>query len=126
MTQATRGRRHLATGIGLVLRRAAALLICVTWSPSLIFGAELSAGAGRREVWHDGRTIPVWYYLPQDAGPDAPVLFVMHGVNRDADRYRDEWLPHAKKYGFVLLVPEFSKEAFPDEAYSFGNVLDEQ
>jgi poly(3-hydroxybutyrate) depolymerase len=81
----------------------------------------LAPGAGRFEVSHGGRTIPVWYFLPENVRADAPVLIAMHGVNRDADRYRDEWLPHAKKYGFILAAPEFSKEAFPgDEGYTLG------
>lgn len=85
----------------------------------------LPPGAGRFEVTHDGQAIPVWYYLPDDAGPDAPVLMVMHGVNRDADRYRDEWLPYARRHGFLLLVPEFSDKSFPGAArYSQGNTHD--
>jgi len=86
---------------------------------------KLPPGAGRFEATHAGRQIPVWYYLPERAGPDAPVHFVMHGVNRDADRYRNEWQPHAEKYGFLLVVPEFSNEAFPGaESYNLGNTLD--
>ena len=83
--------------------------------------AKLAPGAGRFEVTHDGRTIPVWCFLPDRARADTPVLIVMHGVNRDADRYRDEWMPHAKKYGFILAAPEFSKTAFPgDDGYTLG------
>jgi poly(3-hydroxybutyrate) depolymerase len=83
--------------------------------------AQLASGPGRFEVSHGGRTIPVWYFLPENARADAPVLTVMHGVNRDAERYRDEWMPHARKYGFILAAPEFSKEAFPgDEGYTLG------
>src|SRR5436190_4678089 len=82
---------------------------------------KLAPGAGRFEVQHDGQTLPVWYYLPEDPRPDTPVLIVMHGVNRDADRYRDEWMPHAQKYGFILVAPEFSQSAFPgDEGYTLG------
>jgi hypothetical protein len=45
----------------------------------------------------------------------TPILFVMHGVKRDADKYfakmlkRD--LPH--KFGFSLICPEFSKVSPP-------------
>jgi hypothetical protein len=72
-------------------------------------------------VQHDGRTLPVWYYLPEHAREDAPMLIVMHGVNRDADRYRNEWMPHAQRYGFILAAPEFSQAAFPDsDGYTLG------
>ena len=60
-----------------------------------------------------GPPLPVWYQLPDSAGPDTPVVVVMHGVNRDADRYRDEWAPLARQYGFILMVPEFSRADFP-------------
>jgi hypothetical protein len=49
----------------------------------------------------------------------------MHGVNRDADRYRDDWVPHARRHGFILVVPEFSQRAFPgDDGYNFGGTVD--
>ena len=83
-------------------------------------------GNGRFEFHYAGKTVPVWYFLPEGAKADAPVLFVMHGVNRDAERYRKEWLPHAQKIGFVLVVPEFSRAEFPkDGDYSQGAVVDE-
>jgi poly(3-hydroxybutyrate) depolymerase len=109
------------------LRSAAALLLAAVLSPLPAQAAKLTPGPGRFEVRHGGKAIPVWYFLPEDARADAPVLIVMHGVNRDADRYRDEWIPHARKYGFVLLAPEFSSEAFPgEERYNLGNTRDEQ
>lgn len=118
--------RHTDTLGGAVLRSAAALLVAALLSQSA-HAAKLAPGAGRYEVQYGGKLIPVWYFLPEDADDDAPVLIVMHGVNRDADRYRNEWIPHACKYRFLLVVPEFSKEAFPGEdCYNSGNTLDEQ
>lgn len=100
------------------------LLLAFLGLCSVTFSAEaqspkLTPGSGRFEIQHDGRTLPVWYFLPEQVRPDSPVLIVMHGVNRDADRYRDEWLPHARKYGFILAAPEFSEKAFPgSEGYT--------
>lgn len=86
----------------------------------------LGPGAGRFVFSRNGKTVPVWYYLPSAARPDAPVLIVMHGVNRDAERYRDEWIQHAKDYSFVLVAPEFSEKEFPgDSGYNFGGTVDE-
>jgi poly(3-hydroxybutyrate) depolymerase len=108
-------------------RLAAVLFVAAICSPHPARAAKLASGAGRTEVAHGGTTIPVWYYLPKNVRSDAPVLFVMHGVNRDADRYRNEWEPHAEKQGFILLCPEFSNAAFPgEEGYNFGNILDQE
>ena len=83
--------------------------------------AALVPGPFRIEVAHSGKTLPVWCYLPENVRPDTPILIVMHGVKRDADRYRDEWMPHAKQYGFILAAPEFSLKDFPgDEGYTLG------
>ena len=65
----------------------------------------------------------VFYSVPADCPPDAPVLVVMHGVNRDADRYRNDWAEVAARNRAVLLCPEISAADFPsDGAYNFGNV----
>jgi pimeloyl-ACP methyl ester carboxylesterase len=50
----------------------------------------------------------------------------MHGVGRDADRYIAEWVAIAKAEGLVIVVPEFTKGAFPGtENYNFGAVFDD-
>ena len=98
-----------------------ALLLPVLLGAPPLPAATLAPSAGRFEVSQDGKTMPVWYYLPEAAVADAPILIAMHGVNRDADRYRDEWLPHARRYGFILVAPEFSNAPFPgSDGYTLG------
>jgi poly(3-hydroxybutyrate) depolymerase len=73
-----------------------------------------------------GPALPVWYYRPVTARPDAPVMFIMHGVGRDADRYIAEWVEIARANGIVVVVPEFTRGAFPgSENYNFGAVFDQ-
>ena len=101
------------------------LSFMASFSPLCAQVVKVEAGSGKYEVSYGGKTIPVWYFLPNDARADTPILIVMHGVNRDADRYRDEWIPHASRYGFIVIAPEFSKEAFPGEnSYNLGNTHD--
>ena len=83
------------------------------------------------------RPMRVFAYFPEavQTGEPTNVLFVMHGVNRNADEtFRrivkanrnplDSHVLLPEKYNFVLLVPEFSKELFPGRnAYNFGNVF---
>lgn len=60
-----------------------------------------------------GPPLPVWYALPDAVTPETPVVVVMHGVNRDADRYRDEWAGLARQHGLIVIVPQFSTADFP-------------
>lgn len=66
----------------------------------------------------------VFLNVPPAGIEERPILFVMHGVNRDADRYRDEWKWLSDRYGIVVVVPEFSAANFPGrDNYNFGGVL---
>lgn len=71
-----------------------------------------------------GSPIEVWAYAPTNLTPNTRVLFVMHGTNRDADRYRDEWASLAQKHNLLLIVPQFNKTDFPRAlSYNLGNVF---
>jgi poly(3-hydroxybutyrate) depolymerase len=61
----------------------------------------------------DGPALPVFFALPDRVEADTQVVIVMHGVNRDADRYRDEWAGLARKHGFIAVCPQFSAADFP-------------
>lgn len=74
----------------------------------------------------DGPPVRVFITKPLHLAPDRPVVFVMHGVNRNADDYRDQWHELAKEHDFLLVVPEFSDRNFPGpEGYNLGNVFDQ-
>ncbi len=69
------------------------------------------------------RPIKIRYYNPTNK-LDAPILFVMHGNGRNAQSYFDSMLIQAKKYNFLLIVPEFDEVRFPSIDYHHGGVLD--
>lgn len=74
-----------------------------------------------------GPEIRVFLLRPKSVAADAPVVFVMHGVKRDADRYFDDWRPLAERFGFVLVVPEFSQAQFKGASgYNLGGLADER
>ena len=80
---------------------------------------ELPVGSGRFEVAAGPYVVPVWYHRPAGFRSSDPVLFVMHGKQRNADEYRDQWVG-------LLVVPEFSKMQFPGaDAYNLGNVFND-
>lgn len=86
---------------------------------------KLAVGKGRFDFTNwDGPALPVWYHTPKSLSSTTPVLFVLHGQGRNGDEYRDQWSDLAEKYGFLLVVPTFSDQDFPERAgYNFGNVF---
>lgn len=99
----------------LIIRFLLALaLLAGVMLPAAAAAAEDHAARGRFvfSAW-EGPPLPVWYQLPERVTADTPVVVVMHGVNRDADRYRDEWAGLARQHGFIVVCPEFSARDFP-------------
>lgn len=72
-----------------------------------------------------GPALPIWYFRDAGTPADAPVIFVFHGVQRDADRYIGEWIDLAAKEQLIIVVPEFRRDAFPGaRGYNHGNLFD--
>jgi dienelactone hydrolase len=71
------------------------------------------------------KPLTVWYYQPLRLPVDAPIVFVMHGVKRDADHYRDTWMRAAERMGFVLICPRFARADYPRGAYQLGNLVND-
>jgi len=87
--------------------------------------APLAPGTG--EFLYTDRYVPlrplkVYYHRPEACHEDSPIVFVMHGMTRNAEGYRAPWIPLADQYGFVLVLPQFSKEFYPGSTfYNLGN-----
>ncbi len=100
------------------------LPLCFALFVGTAFARDGSSGSYSMVDKESGQKVKVWYFKPADFSPKTPVLFVLHGMNRNADEYRDQWKPHAKKHGFMLLVPEFSETLFPGvNGYNMGNIF---
>lgn len=75
----------------------------------------------------DGSAMTVWTYRPAGLRPSDHIVFVMHGVLRNADVYRDNWIEAAKTQRFLLVVPEMTQAQFRGDAgYNFGNMVERQ
>jgi len=71
-----------------------------------------------------GPALRVFYQLPDNVTATTPVLIVLHGVERNADEYRDSWARQARARGFIVVAPEYSAADFPGaEEYSSGGFL---
>ncbi|AVS89318.1 alpha/beta hydrolase [Paracidovorax avenae] len=116
-------RRHL-----LALAAGLPLLGCAS-SPAAVGALPAGSHVLRFPAPSVGATsdeIRLHAYRPARWQPNDPVAIVMHGVNRDADRYLREWTEPAEDAGILVLVPEFTQAKFPERNfYNFGNVVDE-
>ncbi len=86
------------------------------------------AGAGVVNFRYDplSRDIPIWYYVPEDNPGHLPILLVLHGTNRTADSYRDNWIPLSIQHKVIIIAPEFSDRDFPgSRSYNLGNLFDQ-
>ncbi len=105
------------------IRCAAALLGALGAAGALGAEGAREHGKFRFGDWR-GPALRVFYATPAKLSAETPLLFVMTGRQRNAGHYRDQWQPLAKRYGFVVLVPEFSAADFPGEAaYDAGGVF---
>lgn len=101
-----------------MMMRRRFLALCVVMIGALAVPAAATGsapGEAGRFVFSgwDGPPLPVFYQLPERVTADMRIVFVMHGVNRDADRYRDEWAALARQHGFIVVCPQFSATDFP-------------
>ena len=63
----------------------------------------------------DRPPIEVFYHRPQSMTVDSRVLLVIPGAGRNADSYRDAWVPESEKYSVLILSP-----LYPEADYDFG------
>lgn len=72
------------------------------------------------------KTIKVYYRIPDGDITKMPILFSFHGVNRNADDYRDYWISMANANKFMVFAPEFSDADFSTgDAYNLANIFDD-
>jgi pimeloyl-ACP methyl ester carboxylesterase len=71
------------------------------------------------------KPLTVWTFRPDSAAVDEmPIVFVMHGFGRKAEDYRDAWVPHARAYNVLVVVPTFGAEDFPGgDGYNLGSIF---
>jgi len=71
---------------------------------------------------------PLWLhaYRPEGYTPDRPVVFVLHGMARNGEEYRDYWIDTADRHRVLILAPGFPEETHPGaRAYNDGGVVDQ-
>lgn len=75
----------------------------------------------------DAEPIRVFHHRPAGWKVDGPILIVLHGVNRDADRYLAEWRDLAEAANVLVICPEFTMARYPGARwYNLGNVVERE
>ncbi|MFY9241471.1 MAG: T9SS type A sorting domain-containing protein [Polaribacter sp.] len=72
------------------------------------------------------KSIKVFYHIPNGDVKTMPILMSFHGVERNADDYRDYWISMANANKFMVFAPEFSDAQFSTgDAYNLANIFDD-
>lgn len=109
------------SGILQLLATLSVACFMLTWSAS----ADAAKIRYRFSAW-DGPVLTIFATRPVGLAPDRPVVFVMPGVKRNADEYRDQWHELAIEHDFLLVVPEFKdSDSQGLERYGPGKVFDQ-
>lgn len=99
-----------------------------TWLIITLLGLVPYAAADefkwRFDAW-DGPSFPVRMYVPQNVNADSPIVIVLHGQSRDAERYFQDWVKQADSHDLIIVTPEFTQESFRGSSrYNLGHVFD--
>jgi poly(3-hydroxybutyrate) depolymerase len=91
-------------------------------------GGKIEPGTGTfrfiDEQSNTDKPLRVRFYHPPSLHSASPIVFVLHGTNRNSKFYRKTWTPIADRYGFLLLCPRFAPEDYPARTYHLGNIVD--
>ncbi len=90
--------------------------------PARAAGDAFPDGRGQLEVEVSGKKITVFTYRPARYH-DGPLIVVFHGLQRNAETYRDNAIVLGDQFNALIAAPLFETNRFPSEAYQRGGVL---
>jgi poly(3-hydroxybutyrate) depolymerase len=69
----------------------------------------------------NGHTIEILIYQPAKFSADSPIQFVMHGMSRNANEARQQWVSLADRENVLIVAPHFDATQFRrTDDYSIG------
>jgi poly(3-hydroxybutyrate) depolymerase len=84
---------------------------------------RLRGGEGQQTADLAGIKLELFTYRP-DRCTDPSLLFVFHGLNRNAKNYRDYARPLGDRNCMLIVAPLFDQERFPTWRYQRGGIAD--
>lgn len=82
----------------------------------------LPVGLGHVEWDLEGILLEVFTFKPASFD-GRRMIVVMHGVNRNADEYRDHSQAMGTRFNALIVAPRFDSERFPTSKYQLGGIL---
>lgn len=94
---------------------------------ALVFAVALVAeplpkGPAQMECPNAGEPITAFTYKPPTYR-HGPLLVVFHGVQRNAEDYRNFAITLAERFGAIVVTPRFDRERFPTARYQRGGLV---
>jgi pimeloyl-ACP methyl ester carboxylesterase len=83
---------------------------------------SIPPGSAERTMRIGGHALKVFTYKPVGYRK-GPLLVVFHGMNRDADNYRDHAKSIADRFGMVVAAPKFDLENFSMVLYQRAGIV---
>jgi dienelactone hydrolase len=83
--------------------------------------APLPVGAGQVELPNGSEPVAIYTYKPANYR-GGPLIVVFHGVQRNAEDYRNFAVTLADRFGAIVAAPHFDKERFPMARYQRGGI----
>ncbi len=70
------------------------------------------------------KPISLFIVVPFGQSPSTHVVFIMHGINRNAEDYIAPWRDFAIRNNFIAIAPQFSETYYPStRSYHLGNMF---
>lgn len=83
--------------------------------------APLPVGAAQVVMPNASEPLTIYTYKPANYR-GGPLLVVFHGVQRNAEDYRNFAITLAERFGAIVAAPHFDKERFPMARYQRGGI----
>jgi pimeloyl-ACP methyl ester carboxylesterase len=97
-------------------------LLCLLLSTLWLSAAPLPKGPGQIEYDSGPEPITLFTYKPPTY-QDGPLLVICHGVQRNAEDYRNFAITLAERFGALVVAPLFDLKRFPSERYQRGGLV---
>jgi pimeloyl-ACP methyl ester carboxylesterase len=88
-----------------------------------VAAAPLPKGPGQIECANGAEPITLFTYKPPTY-KDGPLLVIMHGVQRNAEDYRNFAIVMAERFKAIVVAPRFDDQRFPSIRYQRGGIVD--